>query len=62
MSTSADRQIVIELLAQGKPVWYVAAMLNKDRHEVYLIGRSAGYPDLLKLRRIAWLQTHPAVA
>jgi len=62
MSTSADRQIVIELLAQGKPVWYVAAMLNKDRHEVYLIGRSEGYPDLLKLRRIAWLQTHPAVA
>ena len=58
MSTT-QRQI-IELLAEGKPVWYVAAIVNITNHEVYLIGRSAGYPDRSKLRTAVWQRPEAA--
>lgn len=57
MSETNERQMVITMLAEGNPVWYVAAMVNKRSHEVYLIGRAAGYPDRTKLRSAAWRQT-----
>jgi hypothetical protein len=41
---------IIELLADGKPIWYVAAVLNMSSHEVHEIGCRAGYPDRAKLR------------
>lgn len=56
MSESNERQMIITMLAEGNPVWYVAAMVNKRSHDVYVIGRSAGYPDRAKLRRAVWEQ------
>lgn len=63
MSESDERQMIITMLAEGNPVWYVAAMVNKRSHDVYVIGCSAGYPDRAKLRRAVWArqqQTHQA--
>jgi hypothetical protein len=54
MSETNERQMIITMLAEGNPVWYVAAMVNKRNHDVYLVGRSAGYPDRAKLRRAVW--------
>jgi hypothetical protein len=51
MSESEERRMIITMLAEGNPVWFVAAMVNKRSHDVYLIGRSAGYPDRARLRR-----------
>jgi hypothetical protein len=56
MSDTNERQLIITMLAEGNPVWYVAAMVNKHSHDVYLIGRTAGYPDRAKLRRAVWQQ------
>lgn len=50
MSENTERQMIITMLAEGNPVWFVAGMVHKSSHEVYLIGRSAGYPDRVKLR------------
>jgi hypothetical protein len=60
MSENAERQMIIKLLAEGNPTWFVAAMVNKSSHDVYLIGRSAGYPDRAKLRRAVWQQSKAA--
>jgi len=54
MSETTERRMIITMLAEGNPVWYVAAMVNKRSHDVYLIGCSAGYPDRAKLRRAVW--------
>jgi hypothetical protein len=60
MSENAERQMIIKMLAEGNPVWFVAAMVNKSSHDVYLIGRSAGYPDRTKLRKAVWQMAQPA--
>ena len=60
MSESDERRLIIAMLAEGNPVWYIAAMVNKRGHDVYLIGRSAGYPDRTKLRRSVWAQQQQA--
>lgn len=62
MSENAERQMIIRMLAEGNPVWYVAGMVNKSSHDVYMIGRSAGYPDRAKLRKAVWQMTRPADA
>lgn len=60
MSATAERRMIVKLLAEGNPVWYVAAMVNKSSHDVYLIGRAAGYPDKTKLRRAVWQEAQQA--
>jgi len=60
MSANAERQMIIKMLAEGSPVWFVAGMVNKSSHDVYLIGRSAGYPDRTKLRKAVWQMAQPA--
>lgn len=39
-------------------------MVNMRSHDVYLIGKAAGYPDKFKLRRAVWArnQTRPIAA
>ncbi|GAA3107930.1 hypothetical protein JOF29_001637 [Kribbella aluminosa] len=55
MNTTTDtRNMIITMLAEGSPVWYVAGMVNMRSHDVYLIGREAGYPDKAQLRRAVW--------
>ncbi|GAA1603712.1 hypothetical protein GCM10009804_70110 [Kribbella hippodromi] len=55
MNISADvRNMIITMLAEGSPVWYVAGMVNMRSHDVYVIGHAAGYPDKTKLRRAVW--------
>ncbi|GAA3566813.1 hypothetical protein [Kribbella ginsengisoli] len=54
MSENSAQQMIVTMLAEGNPVWYVAAMVNMRSHDVYLIGRAAGYPDKAKLRRAVW--------
>jgi hypothetical protein len=51
MSENSAQQMIVTMLAEGNPVWYVAAMVNMRSHDVYVIGRAAGYPDKTKLRR-----------
>jgi hypothetical protein len=52
--TTDTRNMIINMLAEGSPVWYVAGMVKMRNHDVYLIGREAGYPDKAKLRRAVW--------
>jgi hypothetical protein len=54
MSENSAQQMIVTMLAEGNPVWYVAAMVNMRSHDVYLIGKAAGYPDKAKLRRAVW--------
>jgi len=54
MSENNAQQMIITMLAEGNPVWFVAAMVNMRSHDVYMIGRAAGYPDKAKLRRAVW--------
>ncbi|MFI5712303.1 hypothetical protein [Kribbella sp. NPDC051620] len=54
MSENSALQMIVTMLAEGNPVWYVAGMVNMRSHDVYLIGRAAGYPDKAKLRRAVW--------
>jgi hypothetical protein len=51
---STVRNMIITMLAEGSPVWYVAGMVNMRSHDVYVIGCAAGYPDKAKLRRAVW--------
>jgi hypothetical protein len=53
---TATTNLIITMLAEGSPVWYVAGMVNMRSHDVYMIGRAAGYPDKAKLRRAVWAQ------
>lgn len=55
MSITTDtRNMIVTMLAEGSPVWYVAGMVNMRSHDVYVIGCEAGYPDKAKLRRAVW--------
>ena len=57
MNTTTDstvRTMIVTMLAEGSPVWYVAGMVKMSSHDVYMIGRDAGYPDKAKLRRAVW--------
>ncbi|WP_020389594.1 hypothetical protein [Kribbella catacumbae] len=56
MSENTTQQMIITMLAEGNPVWFVAGMVNMRSHDVYMIGRAAGYPDKFKLRRAVWSQ------
>jgi hypothetical protein len=53
---TATTNMIIAMLAEGNPVWYVAGMVKMRSHDVYMIGRAAGYPDKAKLRRAVWAQ------
>ena len=48
------KNMIVTMLAEGSPVWYVAGMVNMRSHDVYVIGRAAGYPDKARLRRAVW--------
>ena len=57
MNTTTDSTVtamIVTMLAEGNPVWYVAGMVNMRSHDVYVIGLAAGYPDKAKLRRAVW--------
>jgi hypothetical protein len=56
MNTTATttENMIVTMLAEGNPVWFVAGMVNMRNHDVYMIGRAAGYPDKAKLRRALW--------
>ena len=43
MSTNTVTTI-ITMLAQGRPVWYVAAVTKLHVHEVHAVGVQHGYP------------------
>lgn len=54
MSENSKQQMIVTMLAEGNPVWFVAGMVNMRSHDVYVIGRAAGYPDKFKLCRAVW--------
>jgi len=56
MFDTTANQMIVTMLAEGNPVWFVAAMVNMRSHDVYVIGRAAGYPDPAKLRRAVWAE------
>jgi hypothetical protein len=53
---TATTNMIVTMLAEGSPVWFVAGMVKMRNHDVYLIGRAAGYPDKAQLRRAIWAQ------
>jgi hypothetical protein len=53
---TATTTMIVTMLAEGSPVWFVAGMVKMRNHDVYLIGRAAGYPDKAQLRRAIWAQ------
>ncbi|MGW6279583.1 hypothetical protein [Kribbella sp. NPDC055071] len=51
---NTTKTMIVTMLAEGSPVWFVAGMVNMRSHDVYEIGHAAGYPDKAKLRRSLW--------
>jgi len=51
MFTTPERLTIVAMLAEGRPVWYVAAVTKSDRHHGYAVGAKYGYPDRATLKR-----------
>jgi hypothetical protein len=51
MFTTREQRLIVTMLADGSPVWYVAAVTKKDRHSTYLVGVQHGYPHRGALKR-----------
>lgn len=60
MNENSTQQMIVAMLAEGNPVWYVAGMVKMRSHDVYVIGQAAGYPDKAKLRRAVWAEQNRA--
>jgi hypothetical protein len=53
---------IVTMLAQGRPVWYVAAVTKLRVHEVHSVGVQHGYPYPDRLRRAATGMSGPSAA
>jgi hypothetical protein len=51
MFTAPEHRPIVTMLADGSPVWYVAAVTKSDRHDVYAVGARYGYPNRATLKR-----------
>jgi hypothetical protein len=51
MFTTPEHRTIVAMLAEGSPVWYVAAVTKSDRHHAYTVGTQYGYPDRATLKR-----------
>jgi hypothetical protein len=51
MLTTPEHRTIVAMLAEGSPVWYVAAVTKSDRHHAYAVGARYGYPDRQALKR-----------
>jgi len=51
MFTTPEHRTIVAMLAEGSPVWYVAAVTKSDRHHAYAVGARYGYPDREALKR-----------
>ena len=51
MFTTPEHRTIVAMLAEGSPVWYVAAVTKSDRHQAYAVGARYGYPDREALKR-----------
>ena len=54
MFTTADRRMVVTMLAEGHPVWFVAAQVRRHSRDVEAVARQRRYPDPASLRRAAF--------
>jgi hypothetical protein len=62
MFTTPEHQTIVTMLAEGSPVWYVAAVTKSHRHYVYSVGTQYGYPDRATLRRSLQSMSSPVPA
>ena len=62
MFTAPEHRPIVTMLAEGSPVWYVAAVTKSDRHHVYAVGARFGYPNRATLKRALEELTVDAVA
>jgi hypothetical protein len=60
MFTTAETRMVVVMLAEGNPVWYVAAQMRRHSADVQQLAESYGYPDARRLRRAAAQLTRTA--
>lgn len=60
MFTDAEIRMVVVMLAEGNPVWYVAAQVRRHSADVERLAESYGYPDARRLRRAATAYTRAA--
>jgi hypothetical protein len=51
MFTTPEHRTIVTMLAEGRPVWYVAAVTKSDRHYAYAVGTQYGYPNRTMLKR-----------
>jgi hypothetical protein len=51
MFTAPEHRTIVTMLADGSPVWYIAAVTKSDRHYVYGVGARYGYPNRATLER-----------
>ncbi len=51
MFTTPEQRTIVEMLAEGRPVWYVAAVTKSDRHDAYAVGTQYGYPNRTTLKQ-----------
>lgn len=51
MYPTPEHRTTVAMLASGRPVWYVAAVTNSDRHYVYRVGAQHGYPNRAAMRQ-----------
>ena len=62
MFSTPEHRTIVTMLAEGSPVWYVAAVTKSHRHYVYSVGTEFGYPDRATLKRsLRQLSTSGAV-
>jgi hypothetical protein len=53
MFSTSERRMVVVMLAEGHPVWYVAAQVRRHSSDVQELAESHGFPDARRLRRAA---------
>ncbi len=53
MFTAAETRMVVVMLAEGNPLWYVAAQIRRHSADIQELAELYGYPDARRLRRAA---------
>jgi hypothetical protein len=49
--TAPQHRAIVAMLADGRPVWYVAAVTKSHRHHVHAVGVRYGYPNRATLKQ-----------
>jgi hypothetical protein len=48
MFATREQRLIVTMLSDGSPLWYVAAVTKSDRHQVYVLVARTGTRILLR--------------